>query len=230
MKKRINHHSQVMNVSFKGIWLLPLFLLGLSGCGGGPGGGGTDGGTVVNTFELPRDEVALTLWCPNVGIAKEECVLFDPQNPFARSVVTDDTKWDLQTAIGNAEASEGVTFLKARYYLWATAQAKNPTGENQFYTAESLHKLHQKTLGELARSQAQKAYRSVLDNYFDSLTFSANGQTSFNLRDWTGERLVEPPNGLPQLFGTSAVADAAVGEWGYIYDTANNTIAKKVTD
>lgn len=225
MKENVNHSSQVAKVSFKHLWLLPLFMLSLAGCGGG---GATDGGEVVNTFELPRG-VDFTLWCPNAGIADEECVLFDTQNVFARSNVNDVTKWELLKSIEAAEASEGASFAKAKYYLWATALAKIPSGENQYYTALALHTLHKDGGSELARTQAQKAYRSVMDNYYDAVTFLDVGATDLletPVRNLSGKNVVEP-SGLPQLFGTSAVALGAIDEWGYIYDTAADTITKK---
>lgn len=155
--------------------MLQLALLSaLTGCGGG-------GGQVVNTIELPQSSY-LDLYCPNVGIAAEECILFDPENPFARAAITDDTKWDLADALSSP---------KAAFYLWATALAKNPTGENQYYTALSLHKLYTQGGSELAREQAKKAYQSLLDNYFTSLTYYEGApkldfipDTNFRYSDW----------------------------------------------
>lgn len=156
--------------------ILQLALLSaLTGCGGG------SGGQVVNTIELPQSTY-LNLYCPSVGIADEECILFDPENPYARAAITDATKWDLADASPSA---------KSDFYLWATALAKNPTGENQYYTALSLHKLFTQGGSELAREQAKKAYRSLLDNYFDSVTYYDGAprldfipDTDFFYTDW----------------------------------------------
>lgn len=150
-----NFHLTTFHLITLAVLSSPLLL---AGCGGG---GGSDSGEVANTVTIPTDST-LNLYCPNVGIASEECVLFDPDNPYANSAITDENKWDL------AKASPST---KSDFYLWATALAKNPTGENQYYTAVALQKLYSQSGSELSREQAKKAYRSMLDNYYDSVTY-----------------------------------------------------------
>jgi hypothetical protein len=134
-------------------------------------------GAVINALALPTD-VVLNLACENVGIVGENCVLGDPENPFVTIAIIEfdpnnpgaENKFDLFNAI-----PAGPTGAKARFYFWATALARRPSGENQFYTALALHELFDAnsnvlSTDELVRAQALKAYRSVLDNFFGSVT------------------------------------------------------------
>lgn len=215
MKDSMSQYSQVVKSFSKRLLAVPLLLLSLAGCGGSGGDG-----EVVNTYALPVD-YALTLWCPNVGIADEECVLHDPNNPYARAAVNETNKWTLNDAS---------TSQKAKFYLWATAQARTPSGENQYYTAVALHTLHTQGGSELARAQAQKAYRSVLDNYFASITyFTVNGALlPQNLRELSVKKLLDPNNdNLAQLYGIRSLALAALDEWGYVYNATTGAVTKK---
>ncbi len=171
-------------------------------------------GTVISGIELPEDSV-LTLYCPDAGIGGEPCILDDPENPYAITPVNDDTKWDLNAAAPSA---------KARFYLWATAQAMSPTGENQYHVANSLHGMYGESGSELAKDQAIKAYRSVLDNYFNSVTFFEATWVGgddiffpFPVRKLVGENMHNPAT-LTPLFDDPANALEVFGEWGYTYD------------
>ena len=134
-------------------------------------------GTVINAIALPTD-VVLNLACANVGINGEQCVLGDPENPYVTTAIIEfdvnnpdaTNKFDLFNAI-----PAGPTGAKARFYLWATALARRQSGENQFYTALALHELFDAnsnliSADELVRAQALKAYQSLLDNFFGSVT------------------------------------------------------------
>jgi hypothetical protein len=129
--------------------------------------GGSEGGYEVDQVELPVD-YTLNLYCEDAGIADSRCILDDPENPYARSLVNDENKFELYDESPSA---------KSDFYLWATALARAPTGENQYYTALSLHDLYTQGGSEVARNQAKRAYRSLLDNYFDSLTFFEGSPT-----------------------------------------------------
>jgi hypothetical protein len=121
---------------------------------------------------LPTDTL-LNLYCVDVGIAAEPCILEDPENPYRQTATPEfdvnnpdaETKFDLANQI-----PAGPTGAKARFYLWATAQARFPRGENQYYTALALHELYTAARDPIVRDQALTAYRSTWDNYFGSVT------------------------------------------------------------
>jgi len=174
-------------------------------------------GTVVAGVNLPTDS-ALTLYCPDAGIGGEPCILDDPDNPYAITPVNDDTKFDLNDAAPSA---------KARFYLWATAQAMSPRGENQYYVANALHEMFSESGSELAKAQALRAYRSVLDNYFNSVTFfecNFGGCPPedlffpFPVRKLVGQNMHNPSAPLTAMFSSPTGALSQFGLWGYTYD------------
>ena len=161
---------------FSGVSVLLIGLAALitAGCDGERD---ANDGQVINSILLPTD-VVLNLACENVGIGSETCVLDDPENPYVTTTIIEfsasdpdaDNKFDLFNAI-----PAGPTGAKARFYFWATALARRQSGENQFYTALALHELFDANSNvvsqdELVRAQALKAYRSLLDNFFGSVT------------------------------------------------------------
>ena len=123
----------------KGLLMVLFGLVILSGCEERD----SSDGTVINEIILPTD-VVLNLFCEDVGIFDETCVLDDPENPYALvatlefDINNDDpnqpTKFDL---LANIPA--GPSGAKARFYLWATALARRASGENQWYTAQALY-------------------------------------------------------------------------------------------
>lgn len=191
----------------------------VAGC---PSEGG-EGGDEVNERPLPLDS-ALNLYCPDVGIAGETCILDDPENPYARSVVNDTTKFELAADSPSA---------KSDFYLWGTAQARSPRGENQYFTALALHTLFTEGGSENAREQAKRAYRSVLDNYFGSVTFfsfsTPDGDLTLpqDLKQLVGENLYDPGSAnLAQLYQNSDRALEALGEWGYVLDVDTGVVSR----
>jgi hypothetical protein len=181
----------------------------LSGCGG------SDGGTDRSEVELPTDDI-LPLSCENVGIYPETCILADPENPYVNSYISEETKWKLHDASPSA---------KSRYYLWATVLARTPNGENQYYTASALHELYTEGGSTNAKEQAIRAYRSVLDNFYDDVTYfiadwlPGKPLYEVSLRDLTGERLYDPSiDGFSELFDDPNDALEALKGWGYDYD------------
>jgi len=195
----------------------------LAGCGG-PGSGD---GTVINEIVLPTDTL-LDLACEDVGINNETCVLDDPNNPFLYVSITEfdvnnpdaENKFDLNNAL-----PAGPTGAKARFYLWATALARRPSGENQWYTARALHELFNSSGDPIVQAQALKAYRSVLDNFFGSLTyFECCGEVSFpaTLNELVADDLYRPEatGFAPLVPGPSIEVLSLLGEWGYTYRPA----------
>jgi len=197
-------------------------------------------GQIINGIALPTD-VVLNLACENVGIYLETCVLGDPENPFVTTTIIEfdvnnpdaTNKFDLYNSI-----PAGPTGAKARFYFWATALARRPSGENQFYTALALHELFDANSNvlsedELVREQALKAYRSLLDNFFGSVTvftccpgaspvgepvafaIPLNELTADNLyrTDATGYRRLIP--------GDPILVLEVLLDWGYAYQPAN---------
>jgi hypothetical protein len=183
---------------------------------------GDGDGTLFNEVILPTDTL-LNLACAEVGIGFEKCVLEDPENPYAL-VATPEFNVNDPNAVTKFDLANGIpagpTGAKARFYLFATALARAPSGENQWYTALALHELFDANSDELIRNQALKAYRSVLDNFYGSSTFFEFGPVTLN--ELTADnlyrtastgfrRLVEgdPINVLDLLFS-----------WGYTYRPA----------
>lgn len=211
-------------------------------------------GEVINAILLPTD-VVLNLYCENVGIAGENCVLEDPENPFVTITIPEfdpnnpdaPTKFELVADMIPA----GPTGAKARFYFWATALARRASGENQYYTAVALHELFDANSNvlsedELAREQALKAYRNVLDSFFGSVTvfkcFTCGAppgeepQFAIPLNERVADHLyrtestdfVSPvaPSGLRRLVpgGVINVLDLFV-DWGYTYQACTDTPA-----
>lgn len=188
---------------------------------------GEGDGVVINELLLPTDTL-LNLACADAGIGFETCVLGDPENPFAM-VATPEfnvnnpdarTKFDLANDI-----PAGPTGAKARFYLWATALARFPSGENQWYTARALHELFDANSDTLIQEQALKAYRSMFDNFWGSVTFfeCCGGVTfSVNLNEQTADDLYRTEStGFVRLIpGDPLNAQSLMAEWGYTYRPA----------
>jgi len=206
----------------KGLLMLLFGLVILSGCEERD----SSDGTVINEIILPTD-VVLNLFCEDVGIFDETCVLDDPENPYALvatlefDINNDDpnqpTKFDL---LQNIPA--GPSGAKARFYLWATALARRASGENQWYTAQALYELFDANSNpiskdEIVRAQALKAYRSVLDNFFGSVTFF--GTVPAGLNELTAQAIFFPDVlGFRRLPPDDLTAIEQFAEWGYRYD------------
>lgn len=198
-----------------------------AGCDGSSDGGGND----ITSIPLPTDTL-LNLACENVGINSETCVLEDRENPYTTVVIREfdennpgaENKFALLDQI-----PQGRTGAKARFYLWATALARFPSGENQYYTAWALHELWNYNEDPIVRDQALKAYRSVLDNFFGSVTFFSSGDFglfpsvdySVLLNELTAAQVscspdyasLLPPEQTDPFYGRALLA-----QWGYTYD------------
>jgi len=196
-------------------------------------------GELFNSIVLPTD-VVLNLYCEDVGIHPETCVLQDPENPFATTAIVEfdindpeaGNKFDLFNSL-----PPGPDGAKARFYFWATALARRPSGENQFYTALALHELFDANSNdleqdELVREQAKKAYRSLLDNFFGSVTVfeccpaaSPDGEPvpfSVPLNELTADALYRTEaTGYRRLVpGDPILVLELLLDWGYSYQPA----------
>ncbi len=205
-KKSRNHTTHAMRMLG-----VPLLALGLAACEVEE----TDG-IDVTTVPLPLDSL-LTLYCDDVGVGAETCVLDDPENPFAKVPLSDDNKFDLATPSSKAE-----------FYLWATAQAQSARGENQYYTAEALHKVFAENGDDRIKEQALRAYRAVLDNHLDEVTFfgpfppGSENFTPQKVALRVAYNLLAPTQStytgdFVPLFADINEVQALFGQWGYTY-------------
>lgn len=149
---------------------------------GGCQGPDSDEGTVISEIPLSNDalDVALNLNCADVGIFPETCVLDDPENPFLEVAIVEFDE-NNEEAFNKFELAgnipDGPAGAKTRFYFWATALARRPIGENQYYTAVALHEVYSAQTDifgagdPIVQAQAIKAYRSMLDNFFSSVVF-----------------------------------------------------------
>ncbi len=183
----------------------------LNGCGID-----SDDGDVTNTIDLPTDS-ALDLYCENMGVGYETCVLDDPENPYANvAFVTadpSDNQPDNNTEFNDVKfaLAAAAPSTKALFYLWATTLVRQPNGENQLNTARALYLLSDESGSQLIRDQALAAYRSVLDNFLGHVTF-------FSTADFG----VTPGVFYPLQVSELAVAQIMVGVGGTLmFDDAD---------
>ncbi|MEL6448619.1 MAG: hypothetical protein AAFQ62_11780 [Pseudomonadota bacterium] len=210
--------------------ILAALVLVVAGCSNGGEPDDSDG-TLFNAIILPTDTL-LNLACADVGINLEACVLEDPENPFTTISIPEFNENDPQ-APGKfdliANIPQGPTGAKARFYFWATALARRPSGENQFFTAVALHELFDANSDPLIQEQALKAYRSVLDNFFGSVVFftcctevsPTNDPVPFpvTLNELTADYLFRTgATGFERLVpGDPLLTLSLIGEWGFTY-------------
>lgn len=217
--------------------LLGGLLLGLAACNEERDAGD---GELINEIVLPTD-VVLNFYCADVGVYPETCVLDDPENPFSTTTIIEfdvnnpdaDNKFDLFNSL-----PAGPNGAKARFYFWATALAQRGSGENQFYTALALHELFDANSNavskdELVREQALRAYRSLLQNFFGSVTVftccpgaSPTGEPvpfSVPLNELTADNLYRTDaTGFMRLVeGDPILVLELLLDWGFSYQPAN---------
>lgn len=225
--------------------LFGLIILAITGCSSSPG---SDDGAVTGTVDLETETVKgeivlptdtlLNLYCADVGLVPQTCVLDDPENPYLTTATREfdvndpdaENKFDLFNQI-----PDGPNGAKSRFYLWATALARFPSGENQWYTALALHELWDAAEDPVVQIQALRAYKSTLDNFFGSVTFFnsedfglvPNVAYSVLLNELTAAQVTcSPIENFKKLvpiterdpfFGRAVLAD-----WGYTYDFEGN--------
>lgn len=229
MTNKVNHIAHIENLSGWRL-LLAASVLAVAGCGVD-----SSDGDVVNTIDLPIDDTQpFDFECADMGIGTETCVLDDPDNPYARAAVGEESKFELDADAPSATA---------RFYLWATALATGAgaPGENQFYVALNLHRMWASSNSELTRLQALRAYRAYLDNHFESSSFFEIPEDSGNfvpqdVNTWVGELLFDPAD-ISNTFTSTRLFNAdpdankfeasiEVGSWGYIYDQDTETFTR----
>ena len=97
--------------------------------------------------------------------------------------------------------------MTVAFYGWASVLAFQPTGEHQYYAASNLKAIYQKEecppeYLETVKEMAIAAYNSVLTNFPDSISYLADGVTSFPLAPLAEQ-------GIAELNGASADSTAA---------------------
>ena len=135
-------------------------------------------------FDLNKLE--FNLYTADMGVYPDTSVLDDPNNPFRWEPMGTQTKWTI----------ESYGRVVPRVYAWATALATEPIGENQLYAAQALEDLYQQELTleaylPFVRDMTVRAYQSVLDNFPDSVSYLADGVTSFPLNIIAYDALVD---------------------------------------
>ncbi len=210
--------------------LLALLFLGTTGCESP----GMDEGVVITSIVLPTDTL-LNLACIEVGIFTETCIEQDRENPYVTATILEFNVNDPDAETKFALADQipaGPTGAKARFYLWATALARRSSGENQWYTARALHELFNANDDPIIQAQALKAYRSVLDNYFGSVTFfeccgniNPTGDPvpfSVPLNELVADDLYRTDaTGYARLIpGDPLLTQSQLAEWGFTYQPA----------
>lgn len=119
------------------------------------------------------------------GVYPSLSVLKDPANPFRVSSANlraqpdggVGTKWQLLGSIGGVPT----------FYAFATALTQEPTGENQFYTAQMLGEIAQSgafddsVTEQQVRTMAIAGYRASLDYFPHSVSYLADGVTFFSV-------------------------------------------------
>ncbi|MBU2677817.1 MAG: hypothetical protein KJP16_12110 [Gammaproteobacteria bacterium] len=220
---------------FRGIAILLVSLAAIMTAGCAEERDQTDG-QLANEIMLPTD-LLLNLACEFVGINGETCVLDDPENPYASISIGNSNKFTLFDSIPG-----GPTGAKARFYLWATALARAPSGENQWYTARALHEVYTYNGDELIRLQALLAYRSNLEfffgsvSYFDVFGFGIPG----TLNEQVACDIYRPPAGYAEICLNEAGAVCndlgkleLIGSWGFAFKpgpNANDPCANSVVE
>jgi len=140
----------------------------------------------VYRYGFDLTSLEFSLHTADMGIHPDATVLQDPNNPFKWGSMEQDTKWDI----------ENTGRVVARFYCWATMLVRQPTGEHQFYTAKALDEIWTTERADdlylpFIKSMAIRGYQSVLNNFFDSVSYLPDGITNFPLNLLAYDALIE---------------------------------------
>ena len=118
----------------------------------------------------------LVLHSPNEGDHPDRSVLDDPANPFLDGELTDATIWQLQSNGGAVAA----------FYAWATANARGPSGERQYYAALDVKTIYQRGLAAdedlpAIRDVAIGGFQAMLAYFPDAVTYDKTGTIAYEL-------------------------------------------------
>ena len=125
------------------------------------------------------------------GVHPSGSVLDNPQNPFSQIQPNNTNKWDLEAS------SRTVAF-----FGWASLLVFEPTGEHQFYAALNLKSIYQKEECEpddldRIKKMAISGFQAVLTHFPGSVSYLADGETSFFLAPLAAQNLSELGGELP---------------------------------
>ena len=132
--------------------------------------------TYQDVFDLAG--MTFAFYTANTGVHPHTDVISDPNNPFTGGLGGDtngdgapgDDKW----------AIESTGLAVPRFYAWATMLVQQPTGEHQYFASAALRDVF--TTAQAApddlyrvRAAALDGYQVVLDEFTDSLSYTADG-------------------------------------------------------
>lgn len=162
------------------------------------GAGCDEGDPPEYEYGVVLADLELSLISDTVGVYPDRSVVFDPNNPF-RGGLSLETKF--------AVLDDGPI---AGFYAFATALANEPTGENQWYTANQLQLVHEQQLAHpddlaLVRQIAIAGYQQVLDKFTGAVTYDATGRIPFDLMPLALQGILDlggrPENGWKLVTG-----------------------------
>lgn len=148
---------------------------------------------------VPLSSIEFALFSENVGVHPFDDVLGDPNNPFVKAGVGQETKFQI---LGSSSAP-------GAFYAWATLLAVQPNGEHQFYTAQLMEALAATRTGEERFQLEQiaiRGYQAVLDYFPRDVSFT--DETLL-----TKFRVV-----TPSYFGILRLGGQVQGDWVVVVD------------
>jgi len=146
------------------------------------------------TYFYGHDLSSLSVYTPaddTEGVYPSETVLDNPQNPFSQIQPNATNKWDLENS------SRIVAF-----FGWASLLVFEPTGEHQFYAARNLKSIYQKEDCEpedleQVKAMAISGFQALLIHFPNSISYLADGVTSFPLAPLAEQNIAELGGDLP---------------------------------
>ena len=123
--------------------------------------------TAQYQYGLSLSDIEFSFFDETEGIHPSNSTLVNPNNPFA---FAQPEKWEI----------ESVGYPAASFYSWATTLSFEPTGEHQFYVAQSLRNIYEQDLCKreecyYTHKMAIEAYQSQLNNFPYSVSYTADG-------------------------------------------------------
>ncbi|MFN3202087.1 MAG: hypothetical protein ACE366_27015 [Bradymonadia bacterium] len=127
-----------------------------------------------------------------VGVYPDDTVVIDPNNPFRNYGIGAETKWDIE---GDGDPVAG-------FYSWATLLTQIPTGEHQYYAALNMKAIYESGQTadehiEATRELAIAGFRSLLENFPESVTFDPTGTQAFPLSTPALQALIDLDSSAP---------------------------------